>query len=45
LQYAMSGGYYAPSSSGSYSPQAPATTSPGNGSDGFSQVPDSGKTP
>jgi len=44
LQYALSGGYYTPSSSG-YAP-APTTTSSGNGgADGFSQVPDSGKTP
>jgi penicillin-binding protein 1A len=46
LQYAMSGGYYSSSSSGSYTPQAPTTTSSGqSGPDGFSQVPDSGTPP
>jgi penicillin-binding protein 1A len=43
LQYAMSGGYYAPSS---YS--APATTTDSgsnNGGDGFSQVPGNGRQP
>jgi penicillin-binding protein 1A len=46
LQYAMSGGYYSSSSSGSYTPQAPTTTSSGqSGTDGFSQVPDSGTPP
>jgi penicillin-binding protein 1A len=44
LQYAMSGGYYSSSSSGSYTPQAPTTTSSGQ-TDGFSQVPDSGTPP
>jgi hypothetical protein len=39
LQYALTGGYYSPRSSGSYTP-AQTTTSSGNDSaDGFSQVP------
>jgi penicillin-binding protein 1A len=43
LQYALTGGYYTPSSS---STQTPTTTSSGNGgADGFSQVPDSGTPP
>ncbi len=44
LQYAMSGGYYTSSSSG-YTPAATTTSSGNGGADGFSQVPDSGKTP
>jgi penicillin-binding protein 1A len=43
LQYAMSGGYYSPSSSGNSTPQTP--TNPGNDSDGFVQVPDQGDEP
>ncbi len=45
LQYALSGGYYyAPSYSGSASPQT--TTHSGNGgADGFSQVPETNKKP
>jgi penicillin-binding protein 1A len=39
LQYAMSGGYYSSSSSGSYS-QPQETTPSGEDSDGFVQVPD-----
>jgi penicillin-binding protein 1A len=40
LQYALTGGYYSPSSSGSYSSGGQTTTSSGNDSaDGFSQVP------
>ena len=42
LQYAMTGGYYSPSSSSS----APQTsTSSGNNSDGFVQVPEPGEQP
>jgi penicillin-binding protein 1A len=40
LQYALTGGYYSQSSSGSYSSGGQTTTSSGNDSaDGFSQVP------
>lgn len=42
LQYAMTGGYYSPSSSGS---QGTTTTTPGKGSDGFTQVPGNGQQP
>ncbi|MDX6369328.1 MAG: penicillin-binding protein [Gaiellaceae bacterium] len=42
LQYALSGGTYTPSSS---TPAAPTTTSSGNSSDGFSQVPGDGTQP
>jgi penicillin-binding protein 1A len=44
LQYALAGGYYAPSSSGTHAP-APTTTSGNSGADGFSQVPDPGTPP
>jgi penicillin-binding protein 1A len=46
LQYAMSGGYSGSTSGsyGSYNSQ-PTTTSSGNGSDGFSQVPGDGTQP
>jgi penicillin-binding protein 1A len=44
LQYALSGGYYTSSSSG-YTPATTTTSSGNGGADGFSQVPDSGKTP
>jgi len=44
LQYALSGGYYTSSSSG-YTPATTTTNSGNGGADGFSQVPDSGKTP
>ncbi len=40
LQYAMTGGYYSPSSSAAQ----PTTTTPGN-ADGFVQIPDSGNQP
>ena len=40
LQYALTGGYYSPSSSDSYSSTGQTTTSSGNDSaDGFSQIP------
>jgi penicillin-binding protein 1A len=40
LQYALTGGYYTPS------PEKPKTTTgPGNGADGFVQVPDNGEQP
>jgi len=45
LQYALSGGYYyAPSYSGSASPQT-TTGSGSGGADGFSQIPDTTKKP
>jgi penicillin-binding protein 1A len=43
LQYAMSGGYYSPSSSGYSAPQT--TTSAENGDGGFVQVPEQGNEP
>jgi penicillin-binding protein 1A len=43
LQYAMSGGYYSSSSSGSYSaPTGQTTPQNGGGNQGFVQVPDNG---
>jgi hypothetical protein len=43
LQYAMTGGYYSPSSSGDSTPQTP--TNAGNDSDGFVQIPEQGDEP
>jgi penicillin-binding protein 1A len=43
LQYAMTGGYYSPPSSGDSTPQT--TTSAGNDSDGFVQIPEPGDEP
>jgi penicillin-binding protein 1A len=42
LQYAMSGGYYSSSSSGSYSGQQQTTPNQSDGNQGFVQVPDNG---